>query len=286
MKALLQSYLDGTAYACSELVDTLIKQVCNWQLWLQFIEPCDHQQPGIRSSGTDLQSSVGTVVKSADGSDPIGLLSVLNTQRYKDLGALAQIRNYLIQNCTNNETKTALQQVKRCNPPGASTKIAAHERDYCAMLGCCCSAGSAVQAWGSSGTGLLVSERLINCPPQVAAPLQQALFDEIQWATEDEPTQVITTLTGLESACLMLSPEVPDPGWQELRDSFKFERYVAASRVFADLSTSAPSGNQGKKRKVQLVSADGFWSWQVPADAQLLVRDLERWKLPCRVHSR
>ena len=89
-------------------------------------------------------------------------------------------------------------------PTWCSLQIIVHEGYFCAIFGCCCSAICDVQAWGSSGTGLLVSERLINCPPQVAAPLQQALFDEIQWATEDEPTQVIAT-TGLESACLMLA---------------------------------------------------------------------------------
>lgn len=31
----------------------------------------------------------------------------------------------------------------------------------------------------------MINERLINCPPQLAPPLVQALFDEIQWATED-----------------------------------------------------------------------------------------------------
>ena len=48
-----------------------------------------------------------------------------------------------------------------------------------------------LQAWDAAHTGLLVSERLVNCPPQLAPPLNQALFDEIEWAQEDEPTQVI-----------------------------------------------------------------------------------------------
>lgn len=47
-----------------------------------------------------------------------------------------------------------------------------------------------LQAWDLPGTGLLINERLINSPPQLAPPLVQALFSEISWATEDEPTQV------------------------------------------------------------------------------------------------
>jgi protein BCP1 len=47
-----------------------------------------------------------------------------------------------------------------------------------------------LQAWEQPGTGLLLNERLINSPPQLAPPLVQALFSEISWAMEDEPTQV------------------------------------------------------------------------------------------------
>lgn len=50
----------------------------------------------------------------------------------------------------------------------------------------------ALQMWSvASGSALIVSERLINCPPQLAPPLQQALLDEMDWATEDEPTEVL-----------------------------------------------------------------------------------------------
>ena len=47
-----------------------------------------------------------------------------------------------------------------------------------------------LQTWGDAHTGLLLSERLVNAPPQLAPPLNQALFDELEWAQEDEPTQV------------------------------------------------------------------------------------------------
>ena len=71
-----------------------------------------------------------------------------------------------------------------------------------------------MQAWEAEGTALIVSERLLNCPPQLAPPLHQALFEEeIPWATEDEPSQ-------------------------EARDSFGFARFLMASRVYADYSTT------------------------------------------------
>ena len=45
--------------------------------------------------------------------------------------------------------------------------------------------------WGGTHTGLVVHERLINCPQELAAPLLQALFDEVAWATEDEPNEQV-----------------------------------------------------------------------------------------------
>lgn len=34
--------------------------------------------------------------------------------------------------------------------------------------------------------GLLVSQRVVNLPPQLLPPMYDALFDEVSWATEDE----------------------------------------------------------------------------------------------------
>ncbi|RVW48304.1 Protein BCCIP-like [Vitis vinifera] len=41
----------------------------------------------------------------------------------------------------------------------------------------------------AQNVGLLVSQRVVNLPPQLLPPLYDALFDEISWATEDEPTE-------------------------------------------------------------------------------------------------
>ncbi|DBA84963.1 TPA: hypothetical protein ACH3X2_005704 [Trebouxia sp. C0005] len=158
LKALLQTYLDGSPYNCSELVDTVIKQ-----------------------------KTVGTVVKTTDSVDPIALLTVLPLRRYTSLTCLKEIKTYVGAKC-NSKTQQSFQQ-----------------------------------AWDDAHTGLLLSERLVNCPPQLAPPLNQALFDEITWAQEDEPTQ-------------------------ELRDSFKLKQYILVSRVFTD--PSAPLAAQTKKQKV------------------------------------
>lgn len=38
----------------------------------------------------------------------------------------------------------------------------------------------------SNDVGLLVSQRVVNLPPQLLPHLYDSLFDEILWATEDE----------------------------------------------------------------------------------------------------
>ena len=38
----------------------------------------------------------------------------------------------------------------------------------------------------ANDVGLLVSQRVVNLPPQLLPPLYDALFDEVSWATEDE----------------------------------------------------------------------------------------------------
>lgn len=38
----------------------------------------------------------------------------------------------------------------------------------------------------AESVGLLVSQRVMNLPPQLLPPLYDALFDEVSWATEDE----------------------------------------------------------------------------------------------------
>ena len=88
-----------------------------------------------------------------------------------------------------------------------------------------------IQALRSDGAGLVINERLLNCPPQLASPLHHSLFDEeIPWAMEDEPTE-------------------------ELRDSFNFKAYLFLSRVYRDgpedshCGTARDIGAQPKKRQ-------------------------------------
>ena len=92
-----------------------------------------------------------------------------------------------------------------------------------------------LQAWETDGAGVVINERLLNCPPQLASPLHHGLFDEeIPWAVEDESTE-------------------------ELRQSFDFKHYLFVSRVYQDMfqddgKQAAAQQGATKPRKRQKVS--------------------------------
>ncbi|KAL1819867.1 hypothetical protein ACET3Z_014736 [Daucus carota] len=132
------------------------------------------------SSGfTDLilaQTTVGTVVKIEDDEDNgvYAVASVLNLERYKDQKCIMDIKQFLLEVC---QEKSIQQSMK-------------------SMLG--------EQA---QDVGLLISQRVVNLPPQLLPPLYDALFDEVSWATEDEPTK-------------------------ELRNSFCFKYYLIVGKIY------------------------------------------------------
>jgi protein BCP1 len=86
----------------------------------------------------------------------------------------------------------------------------------------------------------MVNERLINAPPQLAPPLMQALFDEIAWAVEDEPTE-------------------------EARQAFRLQRFVLITRAYTDPLANGgagegdgagPSGSGAERKKKRKKTAE------------------------------
>lgn len=156
IKALLQLYMDGEPFSLSELADQIIRQ-----------------------------KTVGSVVKTGEDGDPIGIISVLNLRKHKDMAFVKEIEAHLRSKCPEKESQQELDKV-----------------------------------FNTEKVGLIVSERLLNCPPSMSAPLQDAIFDEIAWATEDEPTE-------------------------ESRKSFVFQNYLMISRVYQPPGASSAKQSQG-----------------------------------------
>nr|XP_010920064.2 protein BCCIP homolog [Elaeis guineensis] len=148
------------------------------------------------------QTTVGTVVKSGDqdeeeegdddgGNDDEGLyavISALNLGRYAGHRCIKELKRFLLEVCSDDSTKKKL-------------KLLLEQQ--------------------ASDVGLLVSQRFVNCPYQLVPPLYDALFDEVSWATEDEPTQ-------------------------ELRDSFRFKYYILVARIFESKNVNQYKAKQSQ----------------------------------------
>ncbi|KAJ1310669.1 hypothetical protein OPQ81_009196 [Rhizoctonia solani] len=108
------------------------------------------------------QPGIGSTVKT-DGidSDPYAILTVLNMNVHKDHPSIRAITKYL------------LEKVPKDSPAGL-------------VLGDILSPQSL--AASSGHTGLIISERLINMPPQIMPPMYRMLGDELVNATnQNEP---------------------------------------------------------------------------------------------------
>ncbi|KAG1361978.1 protein BCCIP [Cocos nucifera] len=171
VKLLLQNYLDNKPWDLSGFVDLILEQ-----------------------------TTVGTIVKSAgqdeeeegddDGGDDdeglFAVISALNLGRYAGHRCIKELKQFLLEVCSDESTKTKL-------------KLLLEQQ--------------------ASDVGLLVSQRFVNCPYQLVPPLHDALFDEVSWATEDEPTQ-------------------------ELRDSFHLKYYILLTRILENKNVNQRKAKQ------------------------------------------
>ena len=173
-------------------------------------------QPFHVSGAADLiiaQTRVGTTVHppqsthdSPPTTDPVGFITAVNMQRHWDVECIGQVRNHLLKKCPKQgKMREALEQALR-SPTTADTAKKKGKKQTNKK-------GKQAAAAGGGGgyTGLILSERYQNLPPQCAPWLQKALFDEIEWATEDEPTA-------------------------ELRDSYRFSQYLIITTVMTQVA--------------------------------------------------
>ncbi|KAF5450370.1 hypothetical protein F2P56_030728 [Juglans regia] len=133
------------------------------------------------------QTTVGTVVKIEDDEDEgvFSLVTALNMQRYKDHKCIMELKEFLLKACQEKDVQDNL------------ISLLGEQAKY---------------------VGLMVSQRVVNLPPQLLPPLYDALFDEVSWATEDEPTK-------------------------ELKNSFSFKFYILVSKIYKNK-------NANKKKKL------------------------------------
>ncbi|CAL5338947.1 unnamed protein product [Camellia sinensis] len=178
------------------------------------------------------QTTVGTIVKIEEDEDdtPYSVVTALNLRRYKDHICIKELKEFLLQVC---KEKDLLDNLKLVFGEQAQT------------------------------VGLLVSQRVVNLPPQLLPPLYDALFDEVSWATEDEPTE-------------------------ELRKSFCFKHYLLVTRIYEhkNAGQKEAANNSSEEAIVYVKSEDEIfyqlssWSFRFPLRTQQLAsHELRNYRL-------
>lgn len=104
------------------------------------------------------QTRVGTMVRVGEDEAPVGFISCLNVRRHAKL--LSRVRTVIEQGSEKDSSITRL----------LSTCFEGRGR------------------FEREKMGLVLCYRVVNFPPQVVPKLLEALFSEISWAVEDEPT--------------------------------------------------------------------------------------------------
>ncbi|XP_016467291.1 protein BCCIP homolog [Nicotiana tabacum] len=169
------------------------------------------------------QPTVGTVVKIENDEDDgiYSIVTALNLGRYKDLECIADLKKFLLNAC--------------------------HQKDVYSKL-------SLFLGDQAKDVGLLVSQRVVNLPPQLLPHLYDALFDEVSWAREDEPTE-------------------------ELRNSFCFKFYLVISKIYKHKNAVKQNGPSGDQTVVYIKAEDEIflelssWSLSFPLHTQLVRTD-------------
>ncbi|KAG8732161.1 Mss4p nuclear export [Ceratobasidium sp. 428] len=166
------------------------------------------------------QPLLGSTVKT-DGieSDPYALLSVLNINVHKDHPSIKAIVSYLLEKVSPNSAASS-------------------------TLGALLSPQALASPNGH--TGMIISERLINMPPQIMPPMYKMLGDEIQWAVEENEPYNFENFIVL-SRCFRFSDE-EESASGAIQPTKKQKRKGGALRSYhaEDECIEEVSGNQSE----------------------------------------
>ncbi|XP_052186721.1 protein BCCIP homolog isoform X3 [Diospyros lotus] len=182
----------------------------------------DHQEWDI-SGFADLilsQTTVGTIIKIEEDDTPYSVVTALNLGRYKDHKCIKELTDFLLKACKDKDILGNLRSFFKEQ---------------------------------MQNVGLLVSQRVVNLPPQLLPPLYDALFDEISWATEDERTE-------------------------ELRRSFCLKHYLLLTRIYEHMNGGKKKGSS-KEATIFIKAEDEIfyqlssWSFKFPLRIEQLANE-------------
>ncbi|AES72326.1 p21-carboxy-terminal region-binding protein [Medicago truncatula] len=144
------------------------------------------------------QTTVGTVVKVEDDEDEgvFALATALNLWRYREQRCIMKLKEFLLLKASQEKGV------------GDQLRLLLGERAH--------------------NVGLLVSQRVVNLPPQLLPHLYDSLFNEVSWATEDEPTE-------------------------DLRNSFQFKHYIILSKIYKHKNAEQQKRKRSDDREEEIV---------------------------------
>ncbi|KAJ1292654.1 hypothetical protein BS78_01G006500 [Paspalum vaginatum] len=182
VRLLLKTYLDSRPWDLTGFVDLILAQTTVGTVVKLADDDDDHDHDHQgQGNGSDNKTN-------NDDEDLFGLISVLNLGRYAEHRCIKDIKEYLLAVCADKDAKKQLKSLLEAK---------------------------------AASVGLLVCSRFVNFPYELVPKLYDALFDEVSWATEDEPTQ-------------------------ELQDSFRFKHYLLLIRM---LERKTPAKHKSKTNK-------------------------------------
>jgi protein BCP1 len=195
LRALLGSYLDGQGYDVGGLVDAVIAQGAKGDGVGTVVRAIDATAAdgGNKAGGKKANDDDDDA---DDPADPIAVVTAVGLEGYRAAPFASGVRDFV------------LARAERAG------KRAAFEA-----------------AWGAPRAALLLNERLVNCPPQIAPPMVQYLFEEIERARVEEAEE----LAELEAAARASGGAAPPPpSAPPAACGYAFDRYVLLTRVYED----------------------------------------------------
>jgi protein BCP1 len=210
LRALLGSYLDGKGYDVGSLVDAVIAQGAKGDGVGTVVRAIDATADGDgdakkkkSKAGPSSSSQANADDDDADDpADPIAVLTAVGLEGYRDAPFASGVRDFLLARAE------------------AAGKRAAFEA-----------------AWDAPRAALLLNERLVNCPPQIAPPLIQYLFEEIERARVEEAEERAELEAAARAAGAGAAAPPPSAA---ATCGYAFDRYVLLTRVYED-----PKGQEG-----------------------------------------
>ena len=181
------------------------------------------------SALTDLilsQPLLGSTVKvEGNESDPFAFLTVLNLREH-------QVRSL----CSDRETSAPDDRQDKA----VIRDLQAYLARKCASVPSMARLAQLMSASPTAATGLILTERLVNVPPEVVPPMYTMLLEEMQWARDE-------------------------------KEPYEFSSYVIISKVYAEVESSADlqQGRPSKKKRSKGSGGDSDSFYFHPEDEVL-----------------